>query len=140
MTPLVVDYARRANWQLTRRLVDSSVCQVLHCLFSTNFRLNFPYFYKVSDFFAQCRWCTGGSEAWRFCVKLMLLIPAVLLPITIVCIALSHFQTTAKVSEPQTFPIYGMQEQDEQKIKDDISWCKFYGREYMIVVQTPKQN
>ncbi|XP_070167223.1 neprilysin-4-like isoform X1 [Polyergus mexicanus] len=70
----------------------------------------------------RLKWCTGGSEASRFCVKLMLLIPAVLLPITIVCIALSHFQTTAKVSKPQTFPIYGMQEQDEQKIKDDISW------------------
>lgn len=101
------------------------VSQVLHYLFSTNFRLNFPYFYQVSDFFAKCRWCTDGSEAWRFCVKLMLLIPAVLLPIIIVCIALSHFQTTVKVSEPQTFSTYGMQEQDKQKIEDDISWCKF---------------
>ncbi|CAL1685239.1 unnamed protein product [Lasius platythorax] len=70
----------------------------------------------------RLKWCTGGNEAWRFRVKLMLLIPAVLLPITIVCIALSRFQATAKVSEPQTFPIYGIQEQDKQKIENDISW------------------
>ncbi|XP_072746309.1 neprilysin-4 isoform X3 [Anoplolepis gracilipes] len=73
----------------------------------------------------RLKWCTSENEAWRFRVKLMLLIPAVLLPITIVCIALSRFQATPKVTEPQTFPIYGMQEQDE-KIKNDISWCKFY--------------
>ncbi|XP_029169293.1 neprilysin-4-like isoform X2 [Nylanderia fulva] len=70
----------------------------------------------------RLKWCTGRSEAWRFRIKLMLLIPAVLLPITIVCIALSRFQGTAKVSKPQTFPIYRMQEQDKQKIEDDISW------------------
>jgi hypothetical protein len=70
------------------------------------------------------RWCTGGSEAWRFRVKLMLLIPAVLLPITIVFIALSRFQTTAKVSDSRTFSTYRMQDQDEQKIEEEIFWRK----------------
>lgn len=69
----------------------------------------------------RLKWCTGGSEAWRFRVKLMLLIPAVLLPITIVLIALSRFQVTAKASEPRTFSTYRTREQ-EQKIEDDIFW------------------
>lgn len=85
----------------------------------------------MCEFFKTYRWCTSESKAWRFRVKLMLLIPAVLLPITIVCIALSRFQATAKVSESQTFPTYGMQ--DEPKI-EDISWCKFYGHKYIIIV------
>lgn len=101
-------------------------------LFLTNFRFKFPIFIKCVNFLQNIyRWCTGRSEAWRFRVKLMLLIPAVLLPITIVCIALSRFQTTVKVSKPQIFPIYGIEEQDKHKIKDDISWCKFYGCEYI---------
>ncbi|KAH0949954.1 hypothetical protein HN011_007844 [Eciton burchellii] len=70
----------------------------------------------------RLKWCTGGSEAWRFRVKLMLLIPAVLLPITIVFIALSRFQTTAKVSDSRTFSTYRMQDQDEQKIEEEIFW------------------
>lgn len=62
----------------------------------------------------------------------MLLIPAVLLPITIACIALSRFQATTKVSKSQTFPTYGIQ--NESKIEDDISWCKFYNYKYIIIV------
>lgn len=84
------------------------------------------------NFLKKCRWCTGESKAWRFRVKLMLLIPAVLLLITIACIALSLFQATTKVSKSQTFPIYGIQ--NESKIEHDISWCKFYNYKYIIIV------
>ncbi|XP_020279870.1 endothelin-converting enzyme 1-like isoform X2 [Pseudomyrmex gracilis] len=46
----------------------------------------------------RLKWCDGGSESRRFRVKLMLLIPTVLLPITIIFIALSRFQATTEVS------------------------------------------
>ncbi|KYN12808.1 Endothelin-converting enzyme 1 [Trachymyrmex cornetzi] len=70
----------------------------------------------------RLKWCTGGSEARRFRVKLMLLIPAVLLPITIVFIALSRFQATTKTSDSHAVSIYEQQEQDKEKIEDDIFW------------------
>lgn len=80
----------------------------------------------MSKFFAKLRWCTGGNEARRFRVKLMLLIPAMLLPITIVFIALSRFQATTKASDSRAVSIYEMQEQDKQKIEDDVFWRKFH--------------
>jgi len=78
----------------------------------------------MSESFTKLRWCTSGSEAWRFRVKLMLLIPAVLLPITIVFIALSRFQATTKVSNSRAVFIYEMQEQNKEKIEDDVFWRK----------------
>ncbi|XP_026830535.1 neprilysin-4 isoform X2 [Ooceraea biroi] len=70
----------------------------------------------------RLKWCTGGSEARRFRVKLMLLIPAVLLPITIVLIALSRYQATSKVSVSRIFSTYNVQEQDQQNVENDIFW------------------
>lgn len=70
----------------------------------------------------RLKWCTGGSEARRFRVKLMLLIPAVLLPITIVFIALSRFQATTKTFDSHAVSIYEQQEQDIKKIEDDVFW------------------
>ncbi|XP_025992063.2 neprilysin-4 isoform X3 [Solenopsis invicta] len=71
----------------------------------------------------RLKWCTGGNEARRFRVKLMLLIPAALLPITIVFIALSRFQgTTTKASDSRAVSIYKMQEQNKEKIEDEIFW------------------
>ncbi|KYM79518.1 Endothelin-converting enzyme 1 [Atta colombica] len=70
----------------------------------------------------RLKWCTGGSEARRFRVKLMLLIPALLLPITIVFIALSRFQVTTKTSDSHAVSIYEQQEQDKEKIEDDVFW------------------
>ncbi|XP_011880629.1 PREDICTED: endothelin-converting enzyme 1 [Vollenhovia emeryi] len=69
----------------------------------------------------RLKWCTGGNEARRFRVKLMLLIPAALLPITIVFIALSRFQTTTKDSRAVS-TLYEMRGQDlvKDKIEDDI--------------------
>ncbi|XP_011703702.1 PREDICTED: endothelin-converting enzyme 1-like isoform X2 [Wasmannia auropunctata] len=69
----------------------------------------------------RLKWCTGGSEARRFRVKLMLLIPAVLLPITIVFIALSRFQATTKTSDSRAVSIYEMQKQDKEKI-ENVFW------------------
>jgi len=63
----------------------------------------------------------------------MLLIPAVLLPITIVFIALSRFQTTAKVSDSHMFSTYRMQDQDEQKIEEDIFWRKYHVSERAMI-------
>ncbi|XP_011629585.1 neprilysin-4-like isoform X2 [Pogonomyrmex barbatus] len=51
----------------------------------------------------------------------MLLIPAMLLPITIVFIALSRFQATTEASESRVVSIYKIQEQDKQKITD-VFW------------------
>ncbi|XP_018404686.1 PREDICTED: endothelin-converting enzyme 1 [Cyphomyrmex costatus] len=70
----------------------------------------------------RLKWCTGGSEGRRLRVKLMLLIPAVLLPITIVFIALSRFQATTKTPDSHTISVYKLQEQDKEKIEDDIFW------------------
>lgn len=57
----------------------------------------------------------------------MLLIPAALLPITIVFIALSRFQgTTTKASDSRAVSIYKMQEQNKEKIEDEIFWRKFH--------------
>jgi len=73
--------------------------------------------------FTKCRWCTGGNKTWRFRIKLMLLIPAVLLPIIIIFIALSQFQNTTKISDSHAF-------------EDDIIESKFnsqvYNREFSI--------
>ncbi|KMQ87627.1 endothelin-converting enzyme 1-like protein, partial [Lasius niger] len=60
-----------------------------------------------------------SSSALFISHKFQIKLNPVFLPM---CIALSRFQATAKVSEPQTFPIYGIQEQDKQKIENDISW------------------
>lgn len=84
----------------------------------------------MSESFAKLRWCTGGSETRRFRVKLMLLIPAVLLPITILFIALSRFQATAKASDLRAVSMYEMREQDKEKMKDDVFWRKFHNCEY----------
>ncbi|XP_019700652.1 neprilysin-4 isoform X3 [Harpegnathos saltator] len=75
---------------------------------------------------------TGGNETRRFRVKLMLLmIPAVLLPITITLIALSRLQGTSKVSESlrmhdpfstQWISHNGMHRHQERKMEADISW------------------
>ncbi|XP_071557180.1 neprilysin-4 isoform X1 [Temnothorax nylanderi] len=72
----------------------------------------------------RLKWCTGGSEARRFRIKLMLLIPAVLLPITIVFIALSRFQATTKASDSRAVStFYEMPEQDKEiKIENDVFW------------------
>ena len=86
----------------------------------------------MSESFVKLRWCTGGSEARRFRVKLMLLIPALLLPIIIVFIALSRFQVTTKTSDSHAVSIYEQQEQDKEKIEDDVFWCKFHDCEYTI--------
>ncbi|XP_070516184.1 neprilysin-4 isoform X3 [Cardiocondyla obscurior] len=71
----------------------------------------------------RLKWCTGGNEARRFRIKLMLLIPAVLLPITIVFIALSRFQGTAKATDSRAVStFYEMKEQDKKRIEDDVLW------------------
>nr|XP_012225797.1 PREDICTED: uncharacterized protein LOC105674200 [Linepithema humile]XP_012225806.1 PREDICTED: uncharacterized protein LOC105674200 [Linepithema humile] len=51
----------------------------------------------------RLKWCTGANKTWRFRIKLMLLIPALLLPITIIFIVLSQFQTTTKISDSHAF-------------------------------------
>ncbi|KAK1121028.1 hypothetical protein K0M31_010810 [Melipona bicolor] len=51
----------------------------------------------------RLKWCMGGNDTWRFRVKLMLLIPAVLLPITIIFIALSRSQVIGKAPYHRTY-------------------------------------
>ncbi|XP_076179809.1 neprilysin-4 isoform X3 [Ptiloglossa arizonensis] len=56
----------------------------------------------------------GGNDTWRFRVKLMLLIPAVLLPITIIFIALSRSQVIGKSPYHRTYLIHATRRQDER--------------------------
>lgn len=55
----------------------------------------------------------GGNDTWRFRVKLMLLIPAVLLPITIIFIALSRSQVIGKAPYHRTYLVQ-TRRQDER--------------------------
>lgn len=63
-----------------------------------------------------------------------------LLPITIVFIALSRFQATIKASDSRAISIYEVQEQDKQKVEDDIFWRKFHDCEYTIVERKNTNN
>ncbi|XP_014473238.1 PREDICTED: endothelin-converting enzyme 1-like isoform X4 [Dinoponera quadriceps] len=64
----------------------------------------------------RLKWCTGETRR----VKLMLLIPAVLLPITVVFIVLSRFQgTNLGISESRIS--HGMHRRQKER-KMDISW------------------
>lgn len=56
----------------------------------------------------------GGNDTWRFRVKLMLLIPAVLLPITIIFIALSRSQVIGKAPYHRTYLVHATRRQDER--------------------------
>ncbi|XP_031370800.1 neprilysin-4-like isoform X3 [Apis dorsata] len=56
----------------------------------------------------------GGNDTWRFRVKLMLLIPAVLLPITIIFIALSRSQVIGKTPYHRTHLVHATKRQDER--------------------------
>ncbi|XP_054009657.1 neprilysin-4-like isoform X1 [Hylaeus anthracinus] len=62
----------------------------------------------------RLKWCMGGNDTWRFRVKLMLLIPAVLLPITIIFIALSRSQVIGKTPYHRTYLIHATRRQDER--------------------------
>ncbi|KOX71683.1 Endothelin-converting enzyme 1 [Melipona quadrifasciata] len=61
----------------------------------------------------RLKWCMGGNDTWRFRVKLMLLIPAVLLPITIIFIALSRSQVIGKAPHHRTYLVQ-TRRQDER--------------------------
>ncbi|XP_034178360.1 neprilysin-4 isoform X2 [Osmia lignaria lignaria] len=62
----------------------------------------------------RLKWCMGGNDTCRFRVKLMLLIPAVLLPITIIFIALSRSQVIGKTPYHRTYLIHATRRQDER--------------------------
>ncbi|OAD59770.1 Endothelin-converting enzyme 1 [Eufriesea mexicana] len=62
----------------------------------------------------RLKWCMGGNDTWRFRVKLMLLIPAVLLPITIIFIALSRSQVIGKAPYHRTYLVHATKRQDER--------------------------
>ncbi|XP_031370776.1 neprilysin-4-like isoform X2 [Apis dorsata] len=62
----------------------------------------------------RLKWCMGGNDTWRFRVKLMLLIPAVLLPITIIFIALSRSQVIGKTPYHRTHLVHATKRQDER--------------------------
>lgn len=62
----------------------------------------------------RLKWCMGGNDTWRFRVKLMLLIPAVLLPITIIFIALSRSQITNKSYYHPSHLTHTTRRQDER--------------------------
>ncbi|XP_026669876.1 neprilysin-4-like isoform X3 [Ceratina calcarata] len=62
----------------------------------------------------RLKWCMGGNDTWRFRVKLMLLIPAVLLPITIIFIALSRSQVIGKAPHHRTYLVHTTRRQDEK--------------------------
>ena len=76
--------------------------------------------------FLYRRWCMGGNDTWRFRVKLMLLIPAVLLPITIIFIALSRSQVIGKTPYHRTHLVHATKRQDERT--EETFPCKSIAR------------
>ncbi|XP_046473298.1 neprilysin-4 isoform X1 [Neodiprion pinetum] len=50
----------------------------------------------------RLKWCMGGNNTWRLRVRLMLIVPAVLLPITIIYIAICRSNTMGKISNHRT--------------------------------------
>lgn len=62
----------------------------------------------------------GGNDTWRFRVKLMLLIPAVLLPITIIFIALSRSQVIGKAPYHQTYLIHATGRRPDERTEETI--------------------
>nr|XP_031844409.1 neprilysin-4-like isoform X1 [Nomia melanderi] len=68
----------------------------------------------------RLKWCMGGNDTWRFRVKLMLLIPAVLLPITIIFIALSRSQVIGKAPYHQTYLIHATGRRPDERTEETI--------------------
>lgn len=87
-------------------------------------------FYQIiyCIFFLNTRWCTDKDKTWHFWIKLILLVPVVLLPLTIMFIAVSRFQVMTKLSDLQAFSIYETQRQNERNIEDGILSRKFLPR------------
>ncbi|XP_008215920.1 neprilysin-4 isoform X1 [Nasonia vitripennis] len=52
----------------------------------------------------RLKWCMGGNDIWRTRIRFMLLIPAVILPVTIIIIALSKSTVVGKLSMRQQYP------------------------------------
>ncbi|KAL2725026.1 neprilysin-4-like isoform X2 [Vespula squamosa] len=76
----------------------------------------------INEETGRLKWCTEGDDTWRFRVRLMLLIPAVLLPITIIFIALSRSQITDKLPHRRTFsPIRNSQEQTKNNFVENYN-------------------
>lgn len=68
----------------------------------------------------RLKWCMGGNDTWRFRVKLMLLIPAVLLPITIVFIALSRSQVIGKAPYHRTYLIHATGRRPDERTEETL--------------------
>ncbi|KAG7188439.1 hypothetical protein KM043_008081 [Ampulex compressa] len=68
----------------------------------------------------RLKWCMGGNDTWRFRVKLMLLIPAVLLPITVIFIALSRSQVISKAPYNRTYLVQTTRRQDSKNVEGEI--------------------
>ncbi|XP_033330133.1 neprilysin-4 isoform X1 [Megalopta genalis] len=66
----------------------------------------------------RLKWCMGGNDTWRFRVKLMLLIPAVLLPITIIFIALSRSQVIGKAPYYRTYLIHAAGRRPDERTEE----------------------
>ncbi|XP_046832714.1 neprilysin-4-like isoform X4 [Vespa crabro] len=76
----------------------------------------------INEETGRLKWCTEGDDTWRFRVRLMLLIPAVLLPITIIFIALSRSQITDKLPHRRTFSaIRNSQEQTKNNFVENYN-------------------
>ncbi|XP_076284811.1 neprilysin-4 isoform X1 [Lasioglossum baleicum] len=68
----------------------------------------------------RLKWCMGGNDTWRFRVKLMLLIPAVLLPITIIFIALSRSQVIGKAPYHRTYLIHATGRRPDERTEETL--------------------
>ncbi|XP_058797327.1 neprilysin-4-like isoform X2 [Phymastichus coffea] len=61
------------------------------------------------------KWCMGGNDIWRTRIRFMLLIPAVILPLTIIVIALSKSTVVGKLSMRNSQPQQQQQQQQQQQ-------------------------
>lgn len=64
----------------------------------------------------RLKWCAGRNKFWRAWIKFMLLIPAVVLPVIIICIALSR----STVSGP--FSLHQSTEKNSERRRDTATY------------------
>lgn len=70
----------------------------------------------------RLKWCMGGNNTWRLRVRLMLIIPAVLLPITIIFIAICRSNTVGKISHQKPHPADDQSRENSNGIKATLNY------------------
>ncbi|XP_024941193.1 uncharacterized protein LOC107268136, partial [Cephus cinctus] len=90
----------------------------------------------------RLKWCMGGNDSWRARIKLMLLIPVLLLPITIIFIAISKSTVVGTISHPKPQVLESArlnivaEESFLPTVRDDLEESETEDRELLQEVKT----